>query len=557
VYKTLLVTCLALVLAACGGDGGTSPRNPDGPIALARGELRTIDPAARSLHIDGGPVGAEFVLIPSYASPSFVSGDVRVQLSGDHLADVIGPPAPSRLLPATNALLASTRTIPRDVRFALRLRGLERTRLAPRLPSARTTYALRQSASLMGASVPVVGNEMTLNTSLSDCGSPALRTARIVAITDHAVLAEDQSNPAGGFTASDYQSMAQDFETVIQPVLAENFGTPSDIDGNGGRIILFFTSAVNALNQPHSLSITTGFFLMRDLIPRSTSSPCPGSNQAELLYLAVPDPDGVINGNPLDVAAVRRYVQDDMAHEGASLTNAARRLYVTHAALEEPWLQEALGDIAEELVFYRASGLAPRQNLALTDLTRSNAALTAVNTYQTDNFLRLQYHLRAPEATSLTEGADFAEGGAAWQLLRYAADHSALSEHTLWSKLVDSPRSGVANLSDVFGVDFVTLERRWMIAKYTDDTGLPVGAEYDQPSWNYRSVMTAFDENGYYPLLARGILMGQPLSIDLRPGGASYVRFGVPSGDVGSIQLTASGQAADVAALVLTLIRTK
>ena len=66
---------------------------------------------------------------------------------------------------------------------------------------------------------------------------------------------------------------------------------------------LFFTRAVNELTPTGSQSVVGGFFYGRDLFPKQDSpqlgsgSGCPSSNVAEMFYLLVPDPNGVVNGN--------------------------------------------------------------------------------------------------------------------------------------------------------------------------------------------------------------------------------------------------------------------
>ena len=44
-------------------------------------------------------------------------------------------------------------------------------------------------------------------------------------------------------------------------------GVPADIDG-GGRVIAFFTRAVNELTQAGSSGVISGFFYGRDLFPK-------------------------------------------------------------------------------------------------------------------------------------------------------------------------------------------------------------------------------------------------------------------------------------------------
>ena len=75
---------------------------------------------------------------------------------------------------------------------------------------------------------------MQLNANALDfCDNPQLRTGRVAAITDKAIVVADTSNPAGGFTDAEYQSIGVTFDTLVDPVDRAAFGAPSDIDNNG------------------------------------------------------------------------------------------------------------------------------------------------------------------------------------------------------------------------------------------------------------------------------------------------------------------------------------
>src|SRR5206468_1398286 len=102
---------------------------------------------------------------------------------------------------------------------------------------------------------------------------------RVVAVTQRAVVVADVYNPAGGFTDAEYADYGAVFDTISYPLDVANFGEPTDIDNNGGRIIVFFTHAVNEVRRG-----TLGFFYERDLLPKTgVLGACTGSNVAELI----------------------------------------------------------------------------------------------------------------------------------------------------------------------------------------------------------------------------------------------------------------------------------
>ena len=177
-----------------------------------------------------------------------------------------------------------------DDRFEAALRNRERAGIASRVTSARAWYSatrdIRAAGAATAAVVPAVGDMIRLNVNAVDfCDSADYRDARVVAVTDKAIVVADVANPVGGFTDDEYRSMGVTFDTLVDPVDRAAFGDVTDIDNNG-HVILFFTRAVNELTPPGASSIVLGFFYSRDLLPKTAApGPCSGSNVAEMFYL--------------------------------------------------------------------------------------------------------------------------------------------------------------------------------------------------------------------------------------------------------------------------------
>lgn len=548
---------LVVAASACKDSSGPERGLPPGTMELSAGEVRSLASSnLQPLRIAGGPGGSEYVLISLLASQT---ASLPLQFSGEQLVPVVGP-TPARLTDPTPALSRALTPMASDLTFESRLRRKEREELAPRMPGARAgreggPRSMRALFSRMDAME--IGAPVQLNTTTrSACDVPDIRSGKVVAVSQYAVIVADDANPVGGFTQADYAEIAAAFDTLVHPVVTQNFGLAGDVDNNGGRSLIFYTRAVNELSPINSSLIVGGFFFSRDLFPTAGSVPCAGSNQAEMFYMLVPDPAGEVNNNVRTTASVRRLTVGVLAHEYQHLINASRRIYVNDAnEFEENWLNEGLSHIAEELLFYRASGLAPRLNITLEMLRESQLRLDAVNAYQASNLGRLVEYLRDTENASPNARDDqLSTRGAAWQLLRYAADQSGTAEQTLWLALANARSSGTANLSGVLGVSFETLIRDWSAAQYTDDTGVPVGRPHTHPSWNYRSLLPALTTSPAYPLFTRSLVA--PVSFTLRKGGTAYVRFGVAAGKVGAIAAT-SGGAPPPATSSFVLIRTR
>ena len=552
--RQLLATLLLLPLAGCGDDANPTLQSSvaglfeDG-AGFAVGEVRTLSGAqAQRLQLNGGSNGAEFLYVPFNAAASG-EGRLAVEVGGTGVQPPSGPPNPS-LAPSLNTGAMDDAPM-QDWAFHQRLREREIRELTPRMEAARA--ALRREAAgsrSVAPAVSTVGDIVTLNASTQACAGPNNRTGRVVAVSDRAVIVEDVANPAGGFTAEEYRRIAVTFDTLIYPVDTRNFGEPGDIDTNS-RVVIFYTRAVNELTEPGSTSFVGGFFFGRDLLPRET---CATSNVSEIFYLLSPDPTGAIGGNVRTKEFVLRSTLGTVAHEFQHLINASRRLYVNNAqTFEEPWLNEGLSHIAEELQFYQITPLEPRQNIDINAILASEQIREAFNTYQIANFGRYRTYLENPDTAWLRGPDNLSTRGAIWAFLRYAADQEPGADRDFFFGLVNSKTSGLANLNQALEADAITLMQSWTVSVYTDDAVPAVPPLYMQPSWNYRSIYPRLV--GGYPLKVNP-LAATPVTFSLRPSGGAFVRFGVPAGQRAVITTT-SGGAVPPAALRISVVRVR
>lgn len=376
--------------------------------------------------------------------------------------------------------------------------------------------------------VPSVGEQVELNVQFDDnCANAIQRGGRVAAVSDRAVVVADATNPAGGFTDQDYQAFADAYDDLVWPVVTRAFGEPEDIDRNR-RVVIFFTRAINQLTEPGAGSYVNGLFYSRDLFPRKATADlgaCTSSNEAEMLYMLVPEP---ARGGVFSYESVKRNTIGVMAHETQHLISASRRLYTVKAGSswnETVWLNEGLSHIAEELMFYQQSGLSPRRNLAGPSFPSGSAAGTAYFAYMAPNTGRYFSFLGDPERNSPYEtDDDLATRGAIWNFLRYAADRRNGDDSALWSSLVNSRLIGMANLRAALGTDPIPLFRDWAVSVYMDDAVAGVDPRFTQPSWNFRNLLV-----GGYPLAVRRFTGDGTVAFPLDAGGAAYVRFGTAS----------------------------
>jgi hypothetical protein len=412
---------------------------------------------------------------------------------------------------------------------------------------------------------PTVGDIVQYNTNSACSGSPSVRTGMVRSVSASAVIVSDTANPTGGFTTAQYDSIALEFDTIAYKVVSTNFGQPTDNDNNS-RVILFFTRAINELSPPASSTVTQAVFASKDVFGTDDCSNSNGQATVgtEILYMLAPDPTGVVNSNVRTVSFVRGGVVMQAGHELQHLVNGQRRAYVTGASFfETGFLNEALSAAAEELMFYRASGMVPGSNVgpgtnAVSGVQLNSKRVTAYNSYQSQQIGKFRPWLQRPDTSGfMGQGvttASLSRIGFGGAFLRYSADRRAVADSTFFFALVNSNLEGVPNIQNAIGG---ASPNDWMrdfeIALYADDNAFTVAPEYRTQSWNYRALYALLF--GSYSLLPRPLTNGAASTLAYKAGGASaYYRFGVAA--TGFAKLTATNPS-PIANVRFSWLRTK
>jgi hypothetical protein len=525
-------------------------------LQLSVGGMHTLTAAEKAfLCLGGGASASEYALIP-FNNTNVAASTTQFQITGTNTAAI----QPGSLFSIqTNRITGlrqqSKRPLVKSFEWSFRER--ERRDLASafasvRVPPRGTLAPLGPRFLTNIPASPTVGTVVFINGNLSGnaCTAPkVLRGATVIAVLNKTIVLSDVTSPTGGYTNQEMIDFGTAFDTLGYGLDTLNFGAPTDIDANG-RVAILFTPSVNSIPAPPG-AVVGGLFAGRDLEPVAT---CVASNEGEMFYMPVPDPNSTINGNYTVKAEVARAVLPTLVHEFQHLINAGRRQFINNAlTAEEVWLNEGLSHIAEELLYYRMSGNTPGSNIDSTLIRSTPAQLNAVNTYQLDNLVRVGLYMRAPETNSPFGQVDVLEmRGAIWQLLRYSADRKGGVETNTWKALVNSTTSGQTNFNAVFG-NIITNARDMAVAQVTDDAGLGVAANFTNPSWNFRAVMPVIFPP--YPLLTH-TLLSTPVNITLYGGGSAYLRFSVGANTPAIITANASGQAVPPA-IDFILLRTQ
>lgn len=446
-------------------------------------------------------------------------------------------------------------------------RALEQRALTPLVSVARDWMASRtaptrtaptRTAYAVTAADAKVGDVLRLNVNANvACTNADTKSGRVAAVGTKSIIVSDTDNPTGGYTDSEYAAIAATFDTLVFPMDTTAFGAPSNISSYG-KIILFYTRAVNALTPSGAGYTIGGFFFARDLYPKTAKNglaACAASNESEMFYLLAPDPNGTVNANKRTKDEVTLLNLTTIAHELQHLINSSRRLYVNTGARpnEETWLDEGLAHVAEELLYFRMANVTSRQNLGLTDVAGNATRSDQFRNYASQNFSRFYSFLIAPEVNSPYAPNDsLATRGAIWNFLRYAAGRQgAGGEASFLRSLVNSNTTGVANLQNVLsGSQFADYLRDWSVSLIADDfsptTTAALSQSYLMPSWNFRSIypglrFTGGTALGVYPIATRSLLSGSPQRVLLAGGTSSFVRFGIPAGRSATVTVSSNG----------------
>jgi hypothetical protein len=328
-------------------------------------------------------------------------------------------------------------------------------------------------------------------------------------ISPRGIIVQDVAAPAGGFTATDFNEIAAEWESLIYPTDTLYFGRETDRNGDG-RVTILYTPEVNRATPQGAAGFVAGFFWGGDLVKKSeyqrAGVDCPQTNEQEIFYMLVPDPNGTINGNQRSVSMVRQNTRGTIAHEFQHMINQGQRLLNPAVdSVEVPWLNEALSHLAEEIVGRVLRGFSDFQQLTFADVNPTPSASADYDAFFRQNLVRFRSWMQRPDTSSPTSNKarnQLAPRGAAWMFLRYVTDHfSNNNAKAFLRRVVAGPDIGLRNLRQQSGAQFDDMLRGFLVSQFTSGLGIqlldPTNA---MRSWNVRNVMAAASNN-VFPLL--------------------------------------------------------
>lgn len=297
---------------------------------------------------------------------------------------------------------------------------------------------------------------------LSSLGSTSVYrtvTATVRCSNDRVAVYLD-NDVSDSLTDTQLQTLCAQYQQALSTEY-DILGEPPDINGDGVVTVLL-TKAVNQLGASGG-GIITGFFYAGDMFPRSSSLPV--SNQQEIIYGLVPDPNGTY-GTPIPTDfALSNLLTAVVPHEVQHLLSYNYHVLVNGGTAEASWLNEAMSHLIEDVVGYG------QENPSRVELFLASTADAGIVTSSSPNL---------------------AERGAGYLFLRYLYEQAS-DGNALLRALVQTSSSGVNNVMSAYNSSIAAFDewkeflQRWSVAVAVTNAGLTTDSRYIYHAQTYNS----------------------------------------------------------------------
>lgn len=288
------------------------------------------------------------------------------------------------------------------------------------------------------------------------------------------------------YTEAELTRLGRLFDTELYHTAVGSFGPESDIDRNG-KVLVFLTPRVNALvaaTDCGQKGFVTGFFYGRDLLPQFAHS-----NAGEIFYALVPDPFANYSCAHA-FNDTQRLVSGTFIHEMQHMISYFHHVVARGGESEEPWLNEGLSHIAEEMA---SRVFEARYPPPLGRVTKEQIFPDSAQPFIAPQLLNAYVYLYSSASHSVTtfvRSGSLEERGAVWLFLRWLGDQKG---DGIFRRLVQTSLTGIANVEARTGERFATLFGDFSVAIWADSIpGVPrahVPARYRFQSRNLRQLM--------------------------------------------------------------------
>jgi hypothetical protein len=405
--------------------------------------------------------------------------------------------------------------------------------------------------------------------------------ARAAYVGDKAVVWEDTLSPLKGTIDATWAQLGQEVDQVMIPILVDYFGDPliyNTFRSGNGRLFMLFSRQVNDMEAGVAGFVFSGDFYRRD-------QGCPSSDETELFYARVPTLPGSGYDSDATNSTVPHFMwtmRSTVIHEIKHLAAYARKIWNVEGSgqpnFEETWLEEATARLSEEFYARALFGYGQGENVKYEDSVWCEvrphwpecAPYPAV---MQKHFSNLNSYLKAPEQLTplgSTGAQDATFYGSGWSLVRWAMDHSDMTEAAFSKAIVEEPSlRGVANLVARTGRPFPDMLADWTLSLAVDDHPLgiiPARAQLTHPSWDLRDIYRGFNADigelegtpfpTPWPLVPRSV-SGSAFSVTvsgLRGGSGSFFDLSAPAGNQ-LVELQSAAGGVPAATLGLSIVR--
>ncbi len=316
-------------------------------------------------------------------------------------------------------------------------------------------------------------------------------------VGDNGIWLDDLANPSGTFTDTELTGFDAFLTRHARSVHDEYFGRLSDVDANERMLILMTREA----NRIEGLA---GFVSWYDLYP---ASQCATSNEAEITYLYVPDPAGVV-GAARTKQRLLDYYPLLLTHEITHLVQASAEV-LGPADFKTTWEHEGGASLAEQLVAYRLFGHGSNRNLGYEEFQAGRswyldawvADMTAFFGWDWSGAGSGRIAGAPEECTWIGLPREGNDGrclgnpayGVSSMVFRYAMDRWGSDypggEAALMRRLTQSPHSGFASLEDVSGWRIEAIMADFYSMLWADGR---IYDAYGMTSWNLYDIFGRF-----------------------------------------------------------------
>ncbi|HEY2897816.1 MAG TPA: hypothetical protein VGJ12_11795 [Gemmatimonadaceae bacterium] len=539
----VLGTGIVVYLAACSSDSG--PTQPNGtcsgtPFTVAALTGRVIaeaDLPCLSIPADGGT----YLVVPQFATATVAVNPVDFTLSA-------GVPGAS-----ANRIVSASRQAPpfsagaspdlsqmqRSLESALRRRERE-VAAAARSGAGTGPLASRVHTD---AAPPPVGTSASFHvlSSFTNGSQYTTDTAVLKYSGTHLLIYVSKNAPAGGFSDGQLAAFGNTFDLDLYTIDVATFGQPTDIDANG-RVIVLLSPIINKLTKASdctTLGYIAGFFNAVDLLPAQY----PGkSNGAEIFYSLVPDPNATLScTHTLD--AVEQLTPSTFIHEFQHMISFGQHAILRNGNEEDPWLNEGLSHIAEELGSrYYENRFPPPTGRTDPDqaFPDSSQGFITGDLYNSFHYLLNTASTDSSDKASVSNWGDgdgtLVQRGAVWLFLRWLGDQQ---DSTVYGRLDQTDQTGVPNLETASGQLFPTLFGEFSLALYVDSLpGIPrssIPPELRFTSRNLRALYGKQHERNpsvfsqAFPIEALALQPGTARMESMHPGTMDFFVLTAPS----------------------------